>query len=186
MNAERDSPSLLEQSTRIVLRPLGNPLPLGFLALAGGTFVVSGLQLGWVDAAEVANVALVLIAFVAPLQLLAAVLSYLARDVVAGTGMGILAGTWLSVGAVLFRSAPGATSDVLGLLLIVAGAAMCVSATGALTGKLVPAAVLFTAGSMVSAWSSGPVAALVPHEAAAGPTPDEEENRCMTPHHAGW
>lgn len=75
---------------------------------------------------------------------MAAVLGYLARDVVAGTGMGILAGTWLSVGLVLFRSPPGAISDALGLLLLVAGAAMCVPAAGALTGKLVPAAMLFT------------------------------------------
>lgn len=144
MSPEPDGASLLERSTRVVLRPLGNPLPLGFLALAGGTFVVGGLQLGWLDATEGANVALVLIAFVAPLQLIAAVLGYLARDVVAGTGMGILAGAWLTVGLVVFRSPPGATSDALGLLLLVAGAAMCVPAAGALTGKLVPAVVLFT------------------------------------------
>jgi hypothetical protein len=116
---------------------------LGFLALAGGTLVLSGLQLGWVEAAESANVAVVLIAFVFPLQLLASILGYLARDVVAGTGMGILSGTWLAVGLVLFRSQPGATSDALGLLLL-ASAAMCVPAAGALLGKLVPAAVLFT------------------------------------------
>ena len=35
--------------TRIVLRPIGNPLPLGFLALAAGTLLVSGLQLGWLQ-----------------------------------------------------------------------------------------------------------------------------------------
>lgn len=74
MTAEHDGASLLEGSTRVVLRPLGNPLPLGFLALAGGTFVVGGSQLGWLDAAEGADVALVLIAFVVPLQLMAAVL----------------------------------------------------------------------------------------------------------------
>lgn len=144
MNPPPDASSLLEQSTRIVLRPLGNPLPLGFLALAGGTFVVGGLQLGWIDAAEGNNVALALIAFVVPLQLIAAVLGYLARDVVAGTGMGLLAGTWLTVGLVLFRSPPGATSDALGLLLLVAGVAICVPAAGAVAGKLVPAAVLLT------------------------------------------
>lgn len=144
MTAEHDGAPLLERSTRVVLRPLGNPLPLGFVALAGGTLVVAGLQLEWVNATEGANVALVLIAFVTPLQLLASVLSYLARDVVAGTGMGILAGTWLSVGLVLFRSPPGATSDALGLLLLVAGTAICIPATGAITGKRVPAAVLFT------------------------------------------
>jgi uncharacterized protein len=140
--AER--PALLDRSTRVVLRPLANPLPLGFLALAVGTLVLSGLQLGWVAPKEGANVAVVLIAFVFPLQFLAAVLGYLARDAVAGTGMGILAGTWLAVGVVMFRSPPGATSDVLGLLLLASAGAMCVPAAGALLGKLVPAAVLLT------------------------------------------
>ena len=34
-------------ATRVVLRPIANPLPLGFLALCAGTLLVSGLQLGW-------------------------------------------------------------------------------------------------------------------------------------------
>jgi len=144
MNFEPDGTGLLERSTRVVLRPLGNPLPLGFLALAGGSFVVAALQLGWLDANEGADVALVLLAFVVPAQLIAAVLGYLARDAVAGTGMGILAGTWLTVGLILFRSPPGATSDALGLLLLVAAVSMCVPASGAAMGKVVPAAVLFT------------------------------------------
>jgi hypothetical protein len=47
---------------RIVLRPIGNPLPLGFLALAGATLVVSGLQLDWLQPADGKDVALILIA----------------------------------------------------------------------------------------------------------------------------
>jgi succinate-acetate transporter protein len=131
---------------RIVLRPIANPLPLGFLALAGGTLVVSGLQLGWLEPSEGRNVALILIAFVAPLQLVTSVFGYLARDVVAGTGMGILSGTWLSIGLVTLTSPAGSTSDALGLLLLVSGAAMLVPATAAAGAKLVPAAVLATAG----------------------------------------
>jgi hypothetical protein len=41
-----------ETLTRITLRPIANPLPVGFLALAGGTLLLSGLQLGWVDRAR--------------------------------------------------------------------------------------------------------------------------------------
>lgn len=37
----------MDLSTRIVLRPLGNPLPLGFLALATATLLVGRQQLGW-------------------------------------------------------------------------------------------------------------------------------------------
>jgi uncharacterized protein len=131
-------------AARIVLRPIGNPLPLGFLALAAGTLLVSGLQLGWLQPADGKDVALVLIAFVFPLQLLASILGYLARDVVAGTGMGILAGTWLSIGLVTLTSAPGSTSDALGLFLLLAGAAMLVPAAASATGKLVPALLLAT------------------------------------------
>jgi uncharacterized protein len=131
-------------AARVVLRPIGNPLPLGFLALAGGTLVVSGLQLGWLQQEEGQQVALILIAFVVPLQLVAAVFGFLGRDVVAGTGMGVLAGTWLSVGLVQLTSPPGSTSDPLGLLLLLAAAAMLIPAAASATGKLVPAAVLTT------------------------------------------
>jgi succinate-acetate transporter protein len=128
--------------TRIVLRPLANPLPLGFIGLAGATLLLSGLQLGWLEAEEGQAVALVLIAFVFPVQLLTSIFGYLARDVVAGTGMGILCGTWLTVGLVMLTSPPGATSDALGLFLLLAATAMLIPASAALAAKLVPAAVL--------------------------------------------
>lgn len=130
--------------TRIALRPIGNPLPLGFLALAGGTLLVSALQLGWLPAAEAATTGLLLIAFVFPLQFVASVFGFLGRDVVAGTGMGVLAGTWLSIGLVRLTGDPGAPSDPLGLLLLLSALAMCVPAAAAASGKLVAAAVLAT------------------------------------------
>ena len=58
-----------------------------------------------------------------PLQLLAAVMGFLARDPVAATGMGVLAGTWGVVGLTTLTSPPGATSEELGVLLITAGLA---------------------------------------------------------------
>ncbi len=130
--------------TRIVLRPIANPLPLGFLALTGGTTVLAALQLGWIPPVEAPAVSLVLLAFVAPLQLVAAVTGFLTRDVVASTGMGVLTGTWLAVALVQLQLAPGGRSDALASLLVVAGVAMLVPATGALFGKIVPAAVLVT------------------------------------------
>jgi succinate-acetate transporter protein len=136
-------PTTLEL-TRINLRPLANPLPLGFLALGGATFLLSGLQLGWVEPQESHQVGLIIIAFVVPLQFLASVLGFLARDVGAGTGMGILSGTWLSVGLITLTGTPGSTSDALGLLLLLSAAAMLVPALAA-SGKLVAAAVLTTA-----------------------------------------
>ena len=135
---------MTEVPARVFLRPIANPLPLGFVALAAATILLSGLQLGWLESAEGANVALILIAFVFPLQLVTSIFGMLGRDVVAATGMGILAGTWLSVGLVTLTSAPGATSDALGLFLLLAGAAMLIPALGATGGKLAAAAVLTT------------------------------------------
>jgi succinate-acetate transporter protein len=129
---------------RVILRPIGNPLPLGFLALAGATLLVSGLQLGWLEPSQGKDVALVLVAFVFPLQLVTSVFGYLGRDVVAGTGMGVLSGTWLSVGLVMLTSPAGSTSDALGLFLLLAGLAMLVPAIAAASGKLVAVAVLGT------------------------------------------
>ena len=130
---------------RVFLRPIGNPLPLGFLGLAGGTLLVSALQLGWIDQSQGKDVALMLIAFVFPLQLIASLYGFLGRDVVAGTGMGVLAGSWLSVALVTLTSDPGSTSDALGLLLLVSAAGLAIAATAATAGKLVATAVLGTA-----------------------------------------
>ena len=130
---------------RVFLRPIGNPLPLGFLGLAGGTLLVSGLQLGWLDQSEGAAVALMLIAFVFPLQFLTAVFGFLGRDVVTGTGMGVLAGSWLSIALVMLTSPPGSTSDALGLLLLLSATGLAIAALAAAGGKLVATAVLGTA-----------------------------------------
>jgi uncharacterized protein len=59
--------------------------------------------------------------------------------------MGLLAGTWLSVGLVKLTSAPGSTSDALGLFLLVAAIAMLIPAAAAGSGKLIPFGVLATA-----------------------------------------
>ena len=139
----RADPDRIE--SRVFLRPIASPLALGFLALGGATLVLSGSQLGWFPPPETRYVALALMAFGAPLQLLASVFGFLARDPVAATGMGVLAATWLTVGLVKLNSAPAATSVVLGVFLVFAGAALLVPAFSALFGKLVPAFVLLTA-----------------------------------------
>jgi succinate-acetate transporter protein len=136
----------LADRTRIVLRPLAGPLALGFFGLAAATFVVAGLQLGWVPAPEERQVALCVLAFTVPLQFIASILAFLARDGVAATGMGLLSGTWAATGLVLLAARPGATSNALGLFLVMAGVALWAPASAAVAGKLVPALVLATAG----------------------------------------
>jgi hypothetical protein len=78
----------------VTVRPLGPALPLGFVAPAGATTLLPGLPLGWLPAAGEPEVGLLLLlAFVVPLQLPAAVFAHLSRDTAVGTGMGILTGT---------------------------------------------------------------------------------------------
>src|SRR5215212_2679258 len=131
--------------SRVFLRPIASPLALGFLALGGATLVLSGFQLGWFAPRESMYVALALMAFGAPLQLLSSIFGFLARDPVAAIGMGILAASWLTTGLIKLNSAPAQTSAVLGVFLVFAGAALLVPALGAAFGKLVPAVVLLTA-----------------------------------------
>jgi len=126
---------------RVVLRPLGTPLPLGFLGLMVATAAFATVQLGWVapDQGRFAGYAALLLT--APVQLLAAVLGFLTRDPVAGTGMGVLSGTWAAYAVATLTSPPGALSPGLGVLLILAGVALLVPAAAAMR-KLVVAGVI--------------------------------------------
>ncbi|MFS0703442.1 hypothetical protein AB6N23_02860 [Cellulomonas sp. 179-A 9B4 NHS] len=130
---------------RVVVRPIGTPLPLGFLGLFLATTAFAAVQLQWVPAEQGRVVALGVLASTVPVQLLASVLGFLARDPVAGTGMGVLAGTWGAVALATLTSPPGAVSAGLGVLLLAAGVAMLVPAAAAST-KLVAAAIMALAG----------------------------------------
>jgi succinate-acetate transporter protein len=143
----------LQEVTRINLRPISSPMPAGFVGLAAATLLVAALNLGWMPATEGKNVAFALLAFVFTLQLAASIFGVLARDGVAGTGMGILAGMWGTTGLVLLFSPPGSTSKALGLLFIVAGVAMMWPAIGASMGKIAAAVVLW--GTVLRFLTSG-------------------------------
>lgn len=132
--------------TRIVLRPIGSPLPLGLLALAPAGLLLSCLQLGAFAASEASTVALIVLGFAVPLELIAAVLCFLSRDTVAGSGLGIFAGAWLASGLVLLSSAPGATSPAFGVFMLAIAGALLIIIGGAAGGKAGPAAVI-AAGS---------------------------------------
>jgi hypothetical protein len=128
-------------TARVVLRPIGSPLPLGFLGLFVATLSFSSVQLGWIPQSQGSTVALAALGLTVPVQLIAAVFGFLARDPVAGTGMGILAGTWATAGLATITSPPGATSPGLGVVLLCAGAAMLVPAAAG-RQKTIAAAVM--------------------------------------------
>jgi succinate-acetate transporter protein len=131
--------------TRIVLRPIGSPLPLGLLALMSAGVLLSLQQIHALAVDQGRTIALILIAFVVPLQLLASVLGFLARDSVAGTAFGVLSGAWLATALVTLSSRSGATSPALGAFFFCLAVALVVLITGASFGKTGPAVVIVAA-----------------------------------------
>lgn len=129
-------------TARVYLRPLGTPLPLGFVGLAVATSLVACFNLGWVPTAEQHQVALVLMGFAFPLQILATVLLFLARDAPSGAGIGVQSVTWLALGLLLYTSRPGALSAAVGVFLLAAAGALLPSALTSALSKLVPGLVM--------------------------------------------
>jgi succinate-acetate transporter protein len=103
-------------------RPIGNPLPLGLSGLAMGSFVVAAQELGWLGGSADLEIALFLLAVIAPIQLLASVLGFLIRDPVAGTGMALAAAGWLAQG--IARVVPNPDPHFLGIAMLAIAAAM--------------------------------------------------------------
>lgn len=138
------------RQTAIALRPIGTPLPLGFVGLTISAAVLSCFQLGWIPLPEQHQAALALIAFACPLEAVAMVLLFLARDAPTGAGMGVLSFSWLTLGLLLLTSRPGSTSAAVAVFLFAAGAAMLPGIISASVSKLVPALVmLLSAGKLV-------------------------------------
>ncbi|HEX3831567.1 MAG TPA: hypothetical protein VHW04_06320 [Solirubrobacteraceae bacterium] len=132
----------LMHATRVVLRPIATPFPLAFMVLACATLLVAGQELGWFAPSDTDVVALTLIAFAFPLQLLASVFGFLGRDTVAATGFGIQSATWLMIGLVDLLRPADTTSPALGVLLIASATAILICTAGSALGKLAPALVL--------------------------------------------
>ncbi|MEU6865438.1 hypothetical protein ABZ924_19580 [Streptomyces sp. NPDC046876] len=151
MAAPAPAPTPPHRVTATVLRPVGTPVPLGFLALAGAAFVTAGLQLGWTPPAERAAAGTVMIAFAFPLQLLASVLGFRARDTAFGTAMAVLAGSWLVQGVVLSAGPLPGTRHALGLFLLVTAASLLVPIAAADTGKIAATVVIACASLRLGA-----------------------------------
>ncbi|MFD7631138.1 GPR1/FUN34/YaaH family transporter, partial [Streptomyces sp. NPDC059851] len=115
----------LRAMTRINLRPMASPMPLGFFTVAIASVMTGCLQLGVFDESERRAVALcVLPAFA--LQFLVSILAFSARDVVAATLMGVFAGSWLAYALVMGTGAAGGPRvlGVFNLAFLVLGALM--------------------------------------------------------------
>lgn len=115
--AERDATLAM---TRIVLRPLGSGLPLGFFGFGVGITLATALQLGFIPPSEQQHVAVVGLAFCAPLELLAAVFALLSRDAGAASAMGMFGCFWTVTGIGWLMApfnAPSVTTGILDMML---------------------------------------------------------------------
>ncbi len=136
------SPAASEAPSSVFLRPIASPLPLGFLALAVGTFTMAGLELSWIAASQQRAAGLAILAFVVPLQFISSIFGFLGRDSAAGVGVGVQAGGWLAIGISLSASTPGHVSGALGLILLGAGTALLIPATTAFQNKVLAGIVI--------------------------------------------
>jgi hypothetical protein len=140
MPAASDVP---DPHVRVVLRPVGTPIALGLGAILMGTAMLSGLQLGWLSGADQQRtVAFVALAAAFPLELLASVLAFMARDPLAGTGLGIFSSVWAVSGLTLLTGQPDTTNDALGMSLLAGGLLLFLLLVSAGAGRLVFGAVM--------------------------------------------
>ena len=65
---------------QIVLRPYASSIPLASFAFGKGNVLYSAFLLHWIPAMEAREVAYMLLAFVAPLELGPSLMAFLARD----------------------------------------------------------------------------------------------------------
>ena len=105
------------EQTRIMLRPVGSGLPLGFFSFAIGMLLLACQAIGWIPVSEQKDVGMLLIAFVFPLELVATVFAFLARDTLGATTLGLFTTSWLALGWANLASPPGSRSVTIGIYL---------------------------------------------------------------------
>src|SRR3954471_642521 len=88
----------IHPQVRVTVRPYGSVVPLGFLAFGIGMFLYAALDAPWVKQAEAPTIGLMLVSFVAPLEGVATVIAFLARDTMAGVALGLFTGSWIMNG----------------------------------------------------------------------------------------
>lgn len=131
-----------QPQVRVNLRPLANPLPLGLYSFGIGMLLLGAQATGWIPLKENLQVGLVLASFVFPLEGLAAIFGFLARDTLAATVLGLFTTSWLTFGLALIIGPPGASSIALGFYLLAFAAAVIALAAIAVSGKPLIALVL--------------------------------------------
>ncbi len=121
---------------RVVVKPYGSALPLGFFSFGVGMFLYAAQGAEWVTSpADVHSAGLLLAAFVFPLELLATVIAFLARDTTAAVSLGMFSTSWLANGLLLLRWKPGVLEPTLAYWLIAFTCVIVLLGIAAWSGK---------------------------------------------------
>jgi succinate-acetate transporter protein len=155
-------------ASRVFLRPLANPLSLGFLGLAFATIMLSSTQLGWAPSDESHLVAIGVLVFAVPLQFVSCIYGFLVRDTVCATGIGVQAGMWAAIGTAQLVSPPGSTTTALGLMLVMGAVTLAMPASGATRSTLLAAAVLYATAARWALTAAYELSSSSAWETAAG------------------
>lgn len=130
---------------RAVVRPYASSLPLGFFSFGVGMLLLAAGALGWTHGPDLRVAGILLAAFVFPLEFLACVVSFLARDTATAATLGLFSTSWLALGTVDALARPGSASAAVGVYLVGFTVMVAALAVTALPDKPLLAALLVAA-----------------------------------------
>lgn len=130
---------------QIVLRPYASSLPLASFAFGTGNALYGAFLLHWIPAAEAHTLALILLAFVAPLEIGPSLMAFLARDSGGATAFAIFGAAWVVQGLALLGGPPPATSQVSAAFLLCLALCLLMLTIVTFKGKPLLGAVLVVA-----------------------------------------
>jgi len=122
-------------AVRIFVRPYASSLPLGFFAFGIGMLLLGCQALAVIPVKEQHTGGMILMAFVFPLELVATLFAFLARDTLGATTLGLFTTSWLALGWADLAAPPGATSVTLAIFLFGFATAVLLIAGMSILGK---------------------------------------------------
>ena len=137
----------IHPQVRVFVRPYGSSVPLGFFAFGIGMFLFAALDAGWVKPEEMHTIGLMHASFVGPLEGLAAIIAFLARDTVSGVALGLFTGSWFLTGFAEMEATPGILSSAQAYFLIAFTVAVLLLAVVSWLGQPMIAALLTVAAT---------------------------------------
>lgn len=121
---------------RITLTPYASAMPLASFAFGIGNVLYSAFLFGWIPPSESLVLALILLAFVAPLELIPSVMAFLSRDTGGATAFAIFGASWIVQGLqLLVFGPPTHASPATGLFLACLALALAILAGITFPGK---------------------------------------------------